>query len=445
MVWSAGSGAGDIVRAFVPVMLCATLCLATLAAGAQASGPADTRIARLLQWLEAVEHHKPGSVDASVVAVASYGRREFVAVLGDALLLLDRLADPSVTARVTKSGDEARVSVFGATFGLRQTQVLLGLSHDEIARRDPTRFLKRAAVLHADVAMLGVRDTAAVPSQPPPGQAAVLLARDGLGEGVEATNIHWAFGRQLLDGVKPTPRQDTMVLLWYQAAAAFMHYHLKFGDLAFHLDPARRLFPEDADLLFACGALHESFASAEVQSVVRTMVVPRGGRPGILASALELDVAQRFFGDALRRNPDHAEARLRRARVRGLQGHHEEAAASLDRVLGATRDTLLRYYAELFLGEEARMLGRREAAREAFERAATLYPRAQSARLALSQLARESGDRAAALAALRNVVTRRGGVPGDDDPWWTYGKSAGRHVLDLLDILYRSVANGGPR
>ena len=81
------------------------------------------------------------------------------------------------------------------------------------------------------------------------------------------------------------------------------------------------------------------------------------------------------------------------------------------------------YFAELFLGREEEALGNRSDAKRHFENAAELYPKAQSPRLALSQLARRSGDRAGALRALQGV-TSLPSTPLNDaarmDPWWEY-------------------------
>jgi tetratricopeptide (TPR) repeat protein len=111
---------------------------------------------------------------------------------------------------------------------------------------------------------------------------------------------------------------------------------------------------------------------------------------------------------------------LRLGRVLGLRGRHAEAAAELDRALPSLRDDRLRYYAHLFLGEELAALGRRDAARASYDRAVALFPSAQSARFALSALARRHGDRRTALASIREVL----GLPADEssrpDPWWQY-------------------------
>jgi len=94
--------------------------------------------------------------------------------------------------------------------------------------------------------------------------------------------------------------------------------------------------------------------------------------------------------------------------------------AELERVVPALSDERLRYYAHLFLGEELAALGRRDGARSSFERAAALFASAQSPRLALSLLARRSGDRRGAQEAIRDVLR----LPADEsrrpDPWWQY-------------------------
>jgi tetratricopeptide (TPR) repeat protein len=106
--------------------------------------------------------------------------------------------------------------------------------------------------------------------------------------------------------------------------------------------------------------------------------------------------------------------------VLGLRGRHAEAVAELERAVPALSDDRLRYYAHLFLGEELAALGRRDAARASYERAAAAFPFAQSPRLAMSLLARRYGDRRGARQAIQDVLR----LPADEfsrpDPWWQY-------------------------
>jgi tetratricopeptide (TPR) repeat protein len=104
-------------------------------------------------------------------------------------------------------------------------------------------------------------------------------------------------------------------------------------------------------------------------------------------------------------------------------------------VPSATGERELQYYANLYLGREEQALGRRDAARAAFERAASLYPRAQSPYLALSQLARRYGDRPGAWVALQPLLGLPARAPDREDPWWDYYGSAGRHADALLAEL----------
>ena len=83
-------------------------------------------------------------------------------------------------------------------------------------------------------------------------------------------------------------------------------------------------------------------------------------------------------------------------------------------------DSLTQYYAWLFLGVEEQALAHPDRARESFDKAAGLYPRAQSPQLALGQLARRQGDRQGALAALQHVLALSAVDRASEDPWSTY-------------------------
>src|SRR5262249_8078863 len=96
-----------------------------------------------------------------------------------------------------------------------------------------------------------------------------------------------------------------------------------------------------------------------------------------------------------------------------------------------------RYYAALFLGAEEESLGRRDDARAAYARASELFPFAQSAQIALSHLARESGDRAEALARIGRVFDLPIEPDNRRDPFWVYHFFQGRDVDELLARLYR--------
>lgn len=106
------------------------------------------------------------------------------------------------------------------------------------------------------------------------------------------------------------------------------------------------------------------------------------------------------------------------------------------------RSSLLRFYGELFQGDEAETLGDREVARASYERAARLYPRAQSPRVALSRLSHGVGDKTGALSEVRRALD--GARQDGDDPWWSYESASGRHVEQLLRDFPAPFLDPGP-
>ena len=153
--------------------------------------------------------------------------------------------------------------------------------------------------------------------------------------------------------------------------------------------------------------------------------------------------AERFFRRAIERGLHFDEARIRLGRVLGLQGRHADAVDQLR--AAAPADPLLSYYAAMFLGAEVEALARPAEARGWYERAAALYPRAQSPRLAISQLAQREADRPGAIRALEQAFQASAAGEDGDDPWWTYHTAQGRDANSRLAALYRLVPPERPR
>jgi len=106
--------------------------------------------------------------------------------------------------------------------------------------------------------------------------------------------------------------------------------------------------------------------------------------------------------------------------VLGALGRHEQAADALRTAIKDGASGELLYLAELFLGSQEMALDHNTQARARFEHAASLYPRAQSPRLALSQLSRRAGDRAGAQRELRVIAALPSDERQREDPWWSY-------------------------
>lgn len=275
----------------------------------------------------------------------------------------------------------------------------------------------------------------------PPGSPSpdIVLAADGRLEGYGSIVGHWQFGRFLLDSVRPDPSQDPMVALWYRGAAAHLVGTRAWGDLDLHLVEARQVLPRDAGILFYSGVLHEAFASPMAQGVVESTVLPGKTRFLVGSPEQELREAESSLRRALGVEPDCLEARLRLGRVLEQLGQHEKAATELRLVAANTDDSLLLYYARLFLGSAEGALGNTEAARECYEGAIALYAGAQSAHLALAQLMLQSGDRSSAVRATLEVLKRRdSGDSRREDPWRQYNDAPGRHADALFEQAVRA-------
>lgn len=396
------------------------------------AGLADP-LEHLREWLSAVARHRPGALDGPATAVASWSHDDLEAVLRELLTLRDELARAHRTnaLRVRVPPASARQEGWLAR---QEVEALLGLTEDEARHGKVNRVLKAGALLHADIGMLRPIPGGPRPASPSSPDRSVLIVIDGQMAGYDDTVVHWGFGRQLLDQVRPDPSQDGAVRLWYHATAVFL---LDSSQLAYaepQLERARQIFDADADILFDSGVLQETYAAARMQGM--------RGRAKLDLPSEHWRQAERFFRRSVQIDPGVAEARVRLGRVIGLQGRHREAAAALEHGHAGALSPSLQYYAAMFLGDEEQALGHREAAQAHYDRAAQLYPRAQSPRLALGQLARRYGDRPAALRAIAQVLTLPFVRPESDDPWWLYPNQQPEKAAALLADLRRLVSGG---
>jgi tetratricopeptide (TPR) repeat protein len=333
---------------------------------------------RFKQWLAAIDSHTPGEPGMVAVEVSTWSGTELEAVVLEA----------KRHARALAKSDSARAN-----------QILL-----------------RGAALHADIGRLIPEDTV----RRSPSQKTAYIVRDGRWLGIRYTSIHWQLARSLLDSVSPEPAALPEVRLWYEQTSAELLRLRQFAVAVEHYMRARQIFPLDADILFASGVLHERFGSAALQAAAESVVDSNRASADVSTARGELTKAERFLRDSLAQRPDHLEARIRHARILDDLGRHDEASEELRRVIGDGAGGQMLYFAQLFLGRAEEALGHHEAARTAFERASGLYPNAQSPRLALSQLSRRTGNRAAAQRELQIIAKLPSDERKREDPWWTY-------------------------
>jgi hypothetical protein len=432
---------------------------------------ADSRLDRVTAWLAAVQRHQPGADDEALAQVALWSNDDLRLLWIDLNVVVHLMRNPRATnfkagpARATidstvrytpRQVERLRQLACAAAGALQEppcarTQQtttldtgLFGLAAAAVAARlggDSNYVLRRGALLHSDAAMKPAQITTAPAVIRPADGPRVFRLQIADGQEIDAGLIgaHWEIARMLLDSIaprgseKPAPEHDDMVRDWYRATATWMALHEDHDSR--HLDRGREIFRDDAELLFLSGCQHEVFAAPHIQIPTRSASIPSGYSIPLESERAELRHAEALFRRALEIDADHVDARLRLGHVLERLGRDADAARELRQVLATTADDLLRYYAELFLGAAEEAQAGYEAAALAYERAAALFPGAQSPRLALSKLARRRGDRAAALRAIRLLFDVAADSVEQDDPWWVYYIAHGRRAADLLDAV----------
>ena len=349
------------------------------------------RLVRAEQWMKALIRHEPGVADDAVLVVGSWSAAQVRMLWIDASGIIQIIRNPrelgvrkelvftvqaegqSRAARISYTSKALRrltalaCAAGGLTIspncndlrGELDADLLSWATRSGGARPigDDNLFLRRWALLHADIEML------TPPVSEPVARSAVIVgprrfrrdASDGLTTDLGEVAPHWEVARMLLDNVRPSgmarpaPGRDEMVRLWYRATAAWMQERKEYSML--HLDHARAILPGDADILFLSGCLRELYARPVVQSAMRESMPSSGAAFDIQSEGPELRQAETFFRAALEARPAFPEAHLRLGRVLMLLERPADAVNELRQALGSTDDRLLQYYGELFLGE----------------------------------------------------------------------------------------------
>jgi tetratricopeptide (TPR) repeat protein len=366
--------------------------------------PPDT----LERWIAAVNDHVAGGFDPAAKTVAAWPDEHLAYVM----------ARFTPAIRTVRLGQWVQAQV-------RELRV------KDLAEFQ--RLLKLGAILHADIAMLAP-DLPQGPRAAASGNASgsSMLMRDGETIGMERNPVHWSIGRELVRGLLPSTEGQTVETVqrgvavdpfargWFRATTAYLASRLMLSEELQHTRSALLGIPDDPVLLLLAGALHEQFGSPVVQNAIRYAVLPPGAEIAVGSAGTELNRAQQRLERAIAADPSLAEAHVRLGRVLSRRGDHTEAIAPLKRGEGLAVDPRWKYFAALFLGHEQEELRQYMDARESYARASALFPRAQSPRLAQSRLAAELGDRDAAAAVNRMMLSLPLDPTVRDDPWWSY-------------------------
>jgi tetratricopeptide (TPR) repeat protein len=430
----------------------------------------DASLAALRTWVHAVHAHTPGRPDASVITVAGFSYETRV----DLNTAVDLFLRALMGWRYGSDDNKA-------------AQAIVAMGH-----ADGKDFLKRAAVLHADVAAYGDHfpRTPSVTKKVPPRtdelhlgrvltsptrmqpddetppllrEDRLLLAQDGQIVNETIGSWNWPFARSLLDllGAGPVKRlfadrperaTDPFVSAWYHATTGYMFATGLYGDATSHLHHASMVLPDDPLALLdaACYAevlglpMHQALVPERNAAARRSSGGPPNWTTPDSSPALRIPSAEqtnaeaeRLYRRALAVDPSLIEARVRLARLLDVRGRHEEAASEAKAALGGNPAAVTAFYAHLFGGRAAEGMAKRSEAAEHYRAALELFPDAQSALLASSHLALLESDVTGTLAPVERLGTRS--MNFDADPWWQYHLCSGRDADDLLKSLWASV------
>ncbi|HET9833060.1 MAG TPA: tetratricopeptide repeat protein [Vicinamibacterales bacterium] len=457
--------------------------LVSLAFARVSTAPPDDqyqRIARLERWLKDIARHQPGTPDDAVVDAAGWSNTELELLRIDSWVLSRLMRNPRLNSFVMPPKEVECIDCFAARRDVTQARMLVagqtirytdaqlhrvkvlacaasGRLQDAYCRQleaereideelkqlswraaadrqkgDDNYVLRRGALLHGDVGMVTSGTLRPMTTSPSGGSPVRVHMVDGEATDIGIGDGHWTIGRSLLDEVKPG--RDAMVRLWYVATSTWMQRDQQYNPA--HIAYARGLFPDDATILFLSGTHAESYAGAGIQAVLKTAVLPTGYVLRIGSSDAEMKSAETFLERAVRIDPSSDEPHLHLGHVLLARGKPQEAVAELQRAASGSKDPLILYYAAMFLGSAEEELSQYDAAREAYEKAATVFPRAQSPHLALSALNARRGNRTAAIGTIAPLFALPSDVEYRDDPWWRYSVLQGRPAGDLLEQLW---------
>jgi tetratricopeptide (TPR) repeat protein len=381
--------------------------------------PAEGSVATAARWVEAVLEHTPGQHDAHTDEVGRWAPKRVRGLLAEFETLRVLMRNPYAKEfRMPEELDNGRGTEIRYSTDERKVldRLAARIQGEHLTDLD---FAARAIVLHTDIAVLG------------DGTGNILRFTDGQQLTLESGSAdHWLMTHSLARVFARSNARDADLVIWYRATIAWMTSVQLWN--AEHVDHALARFPNDADLQFQAGCLHEMLASDQTQASVAASQLPANLRVRVDSPSGELKQAATRLRRALVIDSGYTEARLHLGRILTLTGEPAAAVPELRRAASEAQETDQRYYAQLFLGAALEATREYESARNAYRAAAALVPRAQAPGLALSYLAASAGDRGETRAALRPALESRDDTVERTDPWWRYSQSAGRRAASLF-------------
>jgi tetratricopeptide (TPR) repeat protein len=446
------------------VVIVAFAALSVSAAQPLAQGKSEDDQLRL--WLAAVAQHRPGDADAAAAVVAQWSAADIERLLPDLFFYLDgvrrteRRNQPE--AQFSKDERDRLLRVIGPRVPRPRAVLISSFPHPDRLND----LLLRAVSLHSDAAMLFPKETGLpLPGTPPPATNVLGAHRQEVqsadGQYVGATPVapHWYLARALLHFTLPEPAVDAHAKRWYLAASTYLAATSEAAHIVPHFAAMRALFPDDVIVMFDLGWLAETHSTPRLQTHLRALLDAAsrqagmsGGRSlcgfiycdagrnpyGIKNERDSLLDAERYFARAVTLDPTLTEAHVRLAQVLTRLGRADEADSIL-RKLPPPEDPFVGFYAGLVQGRTLEALDKLDEAGEAYRRALSLFPSAQSANLSMSALEQRRGDTPAAALYAQRAVDPALSADAATDPMTVYHFGRGRHVREAWTAYYRTL------
>jgi tetratricopeptide (TPR) repeat protein len=235
---------------------------------------------------------------------------------------------------------------------------------------------------------------------------------------------HLARAQTYAERIQSKNRADPLARRWWTFAIGYMHAQRNYVGVVRVIERARVLSGDTPELLLASGITNEFIASG------------RQGRESGGPKLGSFQQAENLYKSALAADPSLLEARLRLARVLTLRGDNASAAQMLSQ-FQAPDDPLFTYLARLFEGDALERLGATDEAKRRYEAAIALFPRAQSAQIALAYSLRSAGGYSEA--AERLQTTAAADIADAADPWFWYSSGFASRIEATLVELKKTV------
>jgi tetratricopeptide (TPR) repeat protein len=247
--------------------------------------------------------------------------------------------------------------------------------------------------------------------------------------------IHW--------GDAARDRQIRFELDWYKAIIWLRCARLELAEENAIIDRALRRFPNDPEILLSAGTFEElGFTRSHIETSGDRR--RQGSREKFVETAARRQRAIGFFREAIRLDPNAAEARIRLAFLLTMLGdsRREEAMTLLKEARAIESNPPLGYLAALFAGSVEEERKQWEAASTWYRTAIADCPLAQTARIADSHLLLDQYDN---MRPAQNMLRPLIGGPSakhvgcEPDPWRQYDFGQAWRLNDQLDSMRRMV------